>query len=197
VHNTSLCFGVLALAITVSAACSNERPARIGDATPIYNKQTGALEELHSDRDGDGKVDTRAFMEGVRLKHVEIDRNADGKTDRWEFYVAAPGAGAGSTQTVLSHVEEAGAFDGKVTLREFYQNGAKVRVEEDTDLDGRIDKWEVFERGVLARVELDLVGKGFPSQRLVYRSDGNLDRIETDPEGDGTFVPLPSGRGGE
>ena len=196
-HNKLFWGGAFALALTTSAGCSNQRPARIGDATPIYNKQTGALEELHSDRDGDGKVDTRAFMDGVRLKHVEIDRNADGKTDRWEFYVAAPGAAAGGTQTVLSHVEEAGAFDTKVTLREFYQNGAKVRVEEDTDLDGRIDKWERYERGVLARVELDLVGKGYPSQRLVYRGDGNLDRIETDPEGDGTFVPLPSGRGGE
>ena len=178
------------------AACSGNRPDRIGDATPVYNKQTGALEELHSDRDGDGKVETRAFMDGVRLKHIEIDRNADGKTDRWEFYTPAAGAAAGSSETTLSHVEEAGAFDARITLREFYQGGAKVRVEEDTDLDGRIDKWEIYERGVLARVELDLLGKGYPSQRLVYRADGNLDHIETDPEGDGVFVPLAPGRGG-
>jgi hypothetical protein len=199
VHKTITWSGALALALsmTMAAGCSKE-PGRIGDATPVYNKQTGALEELQSDRDGDGKVDTRAFMDGVRLKHVEIDRNADGKTDRWEFYVAAPGAPAGGAQTVLSHVEEAGAFDGRVTLREFYQSGVKVRVEEDTDLDGRIDKWEAYERGVLARVDLDLIGKGYPSQRLIYRGDGNLDRIETDPDGDGAFVPLPAGgRGGQ
>jgi hypothetical protein len=185
------------IALLPLVGCSGGRPARIGDATPVYNKQTGALEELQSDRDGDGKIDTRAFMDGVRLKHIEIDRNGDGKTDRWEFYVPGAGVSPGAAQTALSHVEEAGAFDDRVTLREFYQGGARVRVEEDTDLDGRTDKWEFYDRGVLARVELDLVGKGYPSQRLVYRADGNLDRIETDPEGDGTFVPLPaSGRGG-
>lgn len=180
----------------LAAACSSNQPEPGGGATPVYNKQSGALEQLVSDRDGDGKVDTRAFMDGVRLKHIEIDRNGDGKPDRWEFYVPVAGAaasGAAAAQTALSHVEEAGAFDARITRREFYQHGAVHRVEEDTDLDGRLDKWEHYEAGALTRVELDLVGKGFPSQRLVYRPDGNLDHVETDPDGDGRFDRVTTG----
>ena len=190
--------GLVAL-VAVSAssfACTRaDGAAATGNATPVYNKATGALEQLQSDRDGDGKIDTRAFMDGVRLKHIEIDRNADGKTDRWEFYTgSAVGAGA---PAVLSHVEEAGAYDTRITRREFYQSGAVVRVEEDIDLDGRMDKWEFFDAGILTRVELDLVGKGYPSQRLIYRRDGNVDRTETDPDGDGKFEPVVvPGKGG-
>ncbi len=78
-----------------------------------------------------------------------------------------------------------------MTRREFFVLGAVEHVEEDTDLDGRTDKWEFYEDGQLARVELDLIGKGTPSQRLVYGRDGAVIRLETDPVGDGHFVPVP------
>jgi hypothetical protein len=178
---------------------SVDRPAAAGGATPIYNERTGALEQLVSDRDGDGKIDTRAFMDGVRLKHIEIDRNGDGAPDRWEFYTAAAATGAAgqpAATTVLSHIEEAGAFDTRITRREFYRNGALHRVEEDTDLDGRPDKWEIYEAGILARIDLDLVGKGVASQRLVYGPGGNVERVETDPDGDGHFEPVAARKGG-
>ena len=168
----------------------------MGQATPVYNKTTGALEQLVSDRDGDGKVDTRAFMEGVRLKHIEIDRNGDGAPDRWEFYTTTPGSGAAgqpALNTVLSHIEEAGAYDTRITRREFYQAGTLQRVEEDTDLDGRVDKWEIYVGGELARIDLDLVGKGYATQRLIYGRGGDVERVETDPDGDGIFEPARKG----
>jgi hypothetical protein len=42
---------------------------------------------------------------------------------------------------------------------------------------------------VLASVALDLTHRGRPDRRLLYRPDGQLARIEVDPDGDGTFTP--------
>ena len=184
--------------VLLFCGCRSADPPLVGGATPVYNKETGALEQLVSDRDGDGKLETRAFMDGVHLKHIEIDRNADGATDRWEFYLpaTATAAGAPASPPRLSHIEEAGAFDKRITRREFYRDGALHRVEEDTDLDGRADKWELYAAGALARIDLDLVGKGVPTQRLHYGPGGNVTLVETDPECDGTFVPLVRPPGG-
>ena len=100
------------LALALAAACGCGGPsdsATAGAATPVYDQQSGKLSQLVSDRDGDGKVETRAFMDGVTLKHIEIDRNGDDRPDRWEFYLppAAPRAGGAgpAPAAVLSHVE--------------------------------------------------------------------------------------------
>src|SRR5262245_13220540 len=75
---------LLLLAVAVAAASCTQASAE--RAKPIYNKDTGRLEQLVSDRNGDGKIDTRAVMDGVRFKSIEIDRNGDGQPDRWEYY---------------------------------------------------------------------------------------------------------------
>lgn len=157
--------------------------------SPVYNLQTGKLEQLVSDRDHDGKPDTRAFMDGATITYIEIDRNADGSPDRWEYYAPSP--------NVIDHAEEANGPDLRITRREFYANGVIRRVVDDTDLDGRPDKWEDYDRGALIKVELDLVGKGYPSQRLVYGPAGDVARIEADPDGDGVFVVVPASNGGK
>ena len=193
------------IAVTIAAVaiggCRQEPDQREGArATPVYNKQTGRLEELLSDRNGDGKIDTRAHMEGVRVKYIEIDLNADERPDRWEYYVPASKLGgvAGLQESVLERVEVATQFNGKITRREFYEDGVISRTEEDTDVDGRIDKWETYEAGQLARVELDLDGKGFASRRLVYRADGAFDHVEQDSDGDGRFDAVaPPKKGGD
>jgi hypothetical protein len=189
------------IAAIASAGCRQEPEQREGTAaTPVYNKQSGRLEELLSDKNGDGKIDTRAHMEGVRVKYIEIDLNADERPDRWEYYVPASRTGgvAGLQESVLERVEVATQFNGKIMRREFYENGIISRTEEDTDFDGRIDKWETYEAGQLARVELDLDGKGFASRRLVYRADGAFDHVEQDSDGDGRFdvVAMPK-KGGD
>jgi hypothetical protein len=186
------------------AACACEQPSAHrseAGATPVYNKQTGRLEQLLSDKNGDGKIDTRAHMEGVRLKMIEIDLNGDERPDRWEYYVPAsqdPKHPVPPSATLLERVEEAAQPNGRITRREFYTDGVIQRSEEDTDLDGRVDKWEVYEHGQLTRVDLDLAGKGFATRRLVYREDGTFDRVEEDPDGDGVFVVVPPAKkGGE
>jgi hypothetical protein len=174
-------------AVTLTAACRVESPSGPRVA-PVYNQETGKLEQLVSDRDGDGRAETRAFMDGATLKRVEIDRNGDGTPDRWEFYRSA------SAVPIIDRAEEANGRGHQITRREFYAGGAIQRVEEDSDLDGRQDKWEWYDNGVLSRVELDLVGKGMPSQRLVYSADGAVVRVETDPDGDGKFVLMSASR---
>ena len=174
---------VAVCAVTVVGCDSGSSATPRRDITPVYSKETGKLAELTSDRDGDGKVDTRAFMDGVRIQRVEIDR--DGMAGR----TAGSSTARTGLRTTLSssawrspRVRMVESFDGG-----FYKSGVISRVEEDTDGDDRVDKWEHYERGLLSRVELDLLGRGNPTQRLLYRVGGTVERVESDPDGDGTF----------
>jgi hypothetical protein len=195
----------LVVAASLSApACSEraETPGVAGASTPVYNQQTGRLEALESDINQDGQVDARAHMEGVALKYIEIDRDFDGRFDRWEYYVAAPGTPAAARspdgRSVIDHAEDAGGPDGRITRREFYVYGLLARVEEDADLDGRVDRWELFDAGVLKQMDLDLDGSGRPTRRLFYGPGGQVVRVEADPDGDGTFeVVSTAGSGSE
>src|SRR5690349_19687317 len=169
------------LAAAAAVACERHVPPPL--VSTVYNKETGKLEQLVSDRDGDGRAETRAFMDGAILKRIEIDRTGDGKPDRWEYYAGGQSAGPGVAVAppVIERAEEANGPGDKVTRREFYVSGKVQRVEDDTNLDGRTDKWEWYEAGELARVELDLIGKGAPTQRLIYGRGGAVIRVETDP----------------
>ncbi len=169
-----------------NAPATSGQPAASTPATSptaSYNEQNGKLSELDFDRNGDGKVDTRAYMDGVLVKSIEIDRDGNGKTDRWEYYepVMSGSAPAGSPDghSVIVRAEEANAKNGRVNRREFYSQGLIARVEEDTNSDGRIDKWETYTDGLVATVDLDLKHRGRPERRLVYRPDGSLERVVT------------------
>ena len=187
----------------LSAACRQPASAPPGGETaaPVYNKQTGRLEQLQSDRNGDGKVDTWAYMDGTRLLRIEVDRTGDGRPDRFEYYADSSGgaarASAVSQGGAVERIEQADGPTDQITRREFYAGGQIQRVEEDVDFDGRMDKWEHYERGDLVRLDLDLKGRGVADQRLYYR-EGNVVRVESDPDGDGVFAPgFPGGKGGD
>jgi len=184
-----------AAALVPTLACHSAPDPSGPPATPIYNQTTGQLEQVVSDTDGDGKVDTRAFMEGRRLKHIEIDRNADGRPDRWEYYVDAPPErvrpDAADGRTEIDRVEEANGLDERITRREFYERGELSRVEDDSDLDGHIDRWEQYDHGVLARLDMDLKKAGFADRRLIFGKDGSINRIEVDPTGTGAWKEEP------
>jgi hypothetical protein len=207
----------------ILAACeASQTPTK--RLEPIYDKKTGKLEVLKYDSDGDGKFDTVSYMDGARIVRIEIDRDQDGKVDRWEYY--GPGqklekvgfsrandgvedawSFADSTGAIV-RIEVATKRDGKPNRFEFY-NTDKVlsRVEEDTDRDGRIDKWETYDGPRLATVAFDTRHRGTPDRRLVYGKDGSA-RLEIDETGGGQFVAVneaqprvptrsgPLGRGG-
>jgi hypothetical protein len=179
---------------TLLGACAGLEGCQSGQAnaqaTPVYNKDTGKLEALQADANGDGRNDTRAVMDGAVVKHVEIDRDHDGRPDRWEYY-AAPDASRPAARPLLERADEANGQDSRITRREYFERGVLARVEEDTDFDGRLDKWELYSGGALVRMDLDLIGRGTADRRLIYGAGGSVNRIEIDPEGDGSFVPAP------
>jgi hypothetical protein len=190
-HRNIRAAALLALSGLVAATgCRAQAPpSPSGSPSPVYNKETGKLEQLLSDRDGDGKVDTRAFMDGTRIVRIEIDRNGDGRPDRWEYYSAPLPDGS---PTVIERAEEANGPDAtKVTRHEFYDLGVLRAVDDDTDADGRPDKWETYAQGRLAKVDMDLSGRGKPDHRLIYDESGEV-TPEIDPKGTGDFVPVPS-----
>jgi hypothetical protein len=179
---------VVLLGLLMTASC-RPTPAPDGRPTPVYDSQTGRLKELISDRNGDGKADVHGFMDGEQVQRIEVDRNADGKTDRWEYY-APSASGKPGASPVLTRTEEANGPAQRVTRREFYLSGAIDHVEDDTDNNGRADKWETYVGGVLTRLDLDVAGKGFPDRRFVYGKGGVVTRIDEDSDGDGVFQPL-------
>jgi len=172
--------------------------------TPEYDAKTGKLQLLKYDSDGNGKIDTVSYMDGARVVKVEIDKDEDGKVDRWEYYgpdqkiekVGFSRAGDGK-EDAWSYADATGAVvrveistrrDGKVSRVERYRENKLVAAEEDSDGDGQVDKWETYDGERLLAVAFDTQHRGAPDRRLVYQPNGTA-RVEVDLKGDGHFVP--------
>lgn len=170
---------LVALLLTVSLAAScrgaASEPTQQGRIQPTYDEATGRLSRLAYDANENGRHDTWAFMDGATLVRLEADENEDGQIDRWEYY--PPSSAAGLKQPP-ERIERATRFDGRVSRREFFEEGVMTRIEEDTDGNGVTDKWETYRQGVLAVLALDTTGRGTPDRRFVYAADGSLERME-------------------
>jgi hypothetical protein len=201
-----LMLGLSSLFFTSCAQPTPEAPKGNEQVQPEYSSD-GRLTRLTYDRDGDGKIDTWGFMDGARVIRVEVDEDGDGKVDRWEYHStktgcegagcegAPPGmpqqsAGNATPDKTIERIERATRHDGKITRREFFEQGTLARVEEDTDADGLVDKWETYTNGALSLMAIDSQHRGIPDRRMVYGPDGSFLRVETDPAGTGTFKPL-------
>jgi hypothetical protein len=194
----------MALAVFAVACGSSSRPES-GGIEPVYNKQTGQLQQLKYDSNRNGTVDTISYMDGARVLRIEIDKDEDGKIERWEYYgadqklekvgfsLAADGKEDGwsfsGPDGSIARIELSPRRDGKVTRTEHYEHDVLTSAEEDADADGRIDKWEVYEGGRLASVTFDTSHRGSPDRRLIYGADGSA-RLEVDPDGDGRFTAV-------
>lgn len=201
----SLLIGAICAAAGLTEGCNrNSGPTK--KIEPTYNKKTGRLELLRYDSDGDGKFDTFSYMDGARILRIEIDKNEDGKIDRWEYYgpdqklerVGFSRAQDG-IEDAWSFFNAAGAIDRveistrrnrKIDRVEHYEKGVLVRAEEDSDGDGRFDKWETYDGERLASVAFDTLHRGTPDRRLIYGADGSA-RMEVDPQGTGVFAAVP------
>jgi hypothetical protein len=170
---------------------------------PTYNAKTGKLETLKYDAGGDGKFGTVSYMDGARIVRIEIDRDGDGKVDRWEYYGPEQKLEKIGFSRANDGIEDAWSFfdadgavvrietstrrDGKPNRFEHYAGNVLTHAEEDTDGDGRIDKWETYDGQRLASVAFDTRHRGMADRRLVYAKDGSA-RMEIDSAGTGQFV---------
>lgn len=174
---------LLVALVPLGIACdSTQAPTADGHTvTPEYDAKTATLKSLALDSKRDGRIDTWAYMDGTRLIRIEADENGDGRVDRWEYYPSEATVAKTGLRPFQApeRVERATRYDGKVSRWEYFEQGALVRVEEDTDGDGKIDKWETYKDGSLAEMALDTDHLGKPSRRLIYKSDGSLDHVET------------------
>jgi hypothetical protein len=192
---------VLIVALTIAAGCRASGKARI---EPVYNKLTGRLELLKYDSNGDGRIDTWSYMDGLRVLRIEIDANEDGKIDRWEYYgdaqtlekIGSSRADDGNVDTwsypaadgTVERVDVSTRRNGRPTRTEHYAHDILVSAEEDTDEDGRFDRWETYDNGRLASVAFDTRHRGTPDRRMMYSADGTA-RLEIDAGG-GRFLPI-------
>lgn len=198
---------VLLLAVVCLSVpgCSDPEKERLKQTTlPTYDKTTGRLKELTFDQDKNGKIDTWTDMDGARPVLTRMDRNEDGKLDRWEYYnpqgqlekvgfsrkddgKADAWAFAGADGKI-ERIEISSTADvNKIDRWEQYDAIGLVRAEEDTNADGRPDKWETYEGGAVKSAAFDENADGRPDRRLTYQG-GTLLLIETEPDAAGNFT---------
>ncbi len=194
-----------AVVIVLSTSCSGPRkaPAEAG-ITPLYDKTSGRLTELAYDSNHNGKIDTWTEMNGQRPIRTRVDRNEDGRLDRWEYYdeqsklvkVGFSRKGDGKADawafadadSRIQRIEiSSAADDQKIDRWEHHGPEGMRAAEEDTNRDGVVDKWETYEGGVVMTAAFDEDGDGRPDRRLTY-SAGTLVSIESEPNAAGNFA---------
>jgi hypothetical protein len=198
----------VAVALLACAACSDPERERLKATTKAsYDERTGRLKELTSDANGNGRIDTWTEMDGSRPVRSRIDRNEDGRLDRWEYYDAGgklvkvgfsrrddgkpdawaePGADGRISRVLVSST----GSEEKIDRWETYSVAAPDTLEaaeEDTNADGRADKWETYSGGQLQTAAFDENADGRPDRRLTYRA-GTLVLIESEPDASGQFT---------
>jgi len=198
-------FSCLLWVVFVAGACHSADPDAARQIQPIYDKATGKLQLLKYDSNKNGVVDTWSYMDGARVVRIEIDKDEDGKIDRWEYYgpnqkvekVGFSRSNDGQEDAwsyngsdgKVARIEVSARRDGKVTRTEHYTNEVLVSAEEDSDENGQIDKWETYVGDHLASVAFDTEHRGKPDRRLIYEAGGGA-RLEVDRAGDGNFVAV-------
>ena len=112
-------------------------------------------------------------MDGARVVRIEIDKDEDGKIDRWEYYdanqklekIGSSRAQRRQGRLVVVSPAPDGTIDAhrrlrrSTTARSIASSTTRTtcwsRAEEDTDGDGKMDKWETYDGDRLASVAFD------------------------------------------
>jgi hypothetical protein len=178
--------GVVA-ALVLSAGCRHASDQE-ASVTTKYDPQSGRLVQVTLNARKDGKPNVFSYMDGSSFTRIELDKDEDGKIDRWEYYGADQKlskvgisrlndgkvdawifAGADG---VVDRIEVSTRRNGVTNRTEYYSSGQITRAEEDTNADGRVDKWETYADDALATVSFDTTNSGKPTMTLDYRREG-------------------------
>ena len=121
------------LAVSVLAGCQERAEGVRLESS--YDQATGKLSQLTYDSNSNGKSDSVSYMDGSRVLRVELDKNEDGLTDRWEYY---------RPDRSLEKVGISRSNDGNVDAWIFESsNGSVSRVEISTRRDGKVSRTEI------------------------------------------------------
>ena len=171
----------------------------------VVNDDTGELELQITDRDGDLRFDSWAYMDGGRFTRRERDTDGDGAIDSWDYFRAdgsletmeedTDGDGKPDLRTVFDANEEmisetpmtgiSHTLDPRVQ-RGYYDGTRELElVIADRDVDGRVDTWTYMNGGRFAKRERDTDADGRVDTWDHFRSDGTLESMEEDADRDG------------
>jgi uncharacterized protein RhaS with RHS repeats len=204
-HRQAVIASYFMVCALVMSSCDRQRNEARRRISPEYDKTTGKLKLLKYDSNGDGTVDTLSYMDGARVVRIEIDKDQDGKIDRWEYYdanqklekIGMSRARDGKEDSwsylgadgSLARIDVSTRHDGKVNRVEHYEKDVLVAAEEDADGDGKMDQWETYDGDRLVSIAFDTTHRGTPDRRLIYAANGAA-RLEVDPSGSGQFVAV-------
>jgi hypothetical protein len=192
------------LAAVCLSACSDPEKDRLRQTTkPTYDPTTGKLKELTFDQNKNGTIDTWTQMDAARPVLTRMDRNEDGRVDRWEYYgpdaqllkvgfsrkddgKADAWAFSGADGRIERIEISSMADDSKIDRWEHYDAAGLQRSEDDTNADGVVDKWETYQGGAVKTASFDENGDGRPDRRFTYQA-GALILIETEPDAAGRY----------
>lgn len=190
------------LGATTGCGPSDER----GPVHAIYDPYSRKLLALYADQDGDRRIDQWTYTDGNRVFRGEIDTDGNGTIDRWEYFRADASLeriGTSSNNDGIedtwtwpaaggeARVDRARLRDRRVDRSEYYRGDSLIRSAEDTNADGRVDRWDSYENGVRRLTAFDTtLTSERPNRRIVYSASGQFERLEADPERDGTFVEI-------
>ena len=206
-HRLTLARVIWVVALIAPACAEGDRPAA------EYDARTGRLRRLAYDATGNGRNNAVSFMDGTRIHRIELDLDENGKVERWDFYDANRTLEKVGLSRLNDGIMDSQAFygpdgtvhrieistrrDGRFDRVEYYTGGTLVRGEEDTDHDGRIDRWHSYRPNpeaaahepafAIAATAFDDLGRGTPQRRFVYGGNGQVVRVEFDPDGDGIY----------
>jgi hypothetical protein len=193
------------LAVVCLSACSDPEKERLRQTTkPTYDENTGKLKELTFDYNKNGKIDTWTRMDGARPVLTSMDRDEDGKLDRWEYYDSdaklikvgfsrknegKPDAWAfEGPDKKVERIEISSTYDDrKIDRWEHYDAAGLVRSEDDTNADGRPDQWHTYKAGAIHTATFDDDKDGRADRRWTYEGSA-LVLIETEPDAAGNFT---------
>ena len=104
-----------------------------------YNMENNEIRHMEMDRNFDGKVDYLAdYSKDGKLVSEEMDYNYDGKMDDFYFY---------DGEGVLIREEIDSNFDGKTDIWIYLYKGIYIKkYEKDTDFDGKPDVVKDYEK---------------------------------------------------
>ncbi len=215
-HGRSRPLKRLSCALILSSCASPRDDSAI---VPVYDKESGRLQRLDYDSDKDGTPDTVSFMDGQKVIRIEIDKDQDGRVERWEYYsqdqkLVRVGISRLNDGIVdawsyngpdgsLAQVDLSGNRDGRITRKEFYEAGQLVRVEETAPVrsqsvssdpsaglsDWKPARWEFYDRSGRLTTVAFDSSGRGVPERRLVYDTNGGAHLEVDADGDGRFEP--------